>query len=413
MAEQLTVQKDEYGPLLKVVNALAGVLDRLGQVPLDTTTLIEIARKKCGLQDLGDPAFRRPLEVAIKNILSAELSALGRLNTHKAIIAALINRLQITDYIKRHPSITAQPIRRPLFILGFPRTGTTLLQNLLSLNPERRALQFWELISPAPVSEDPRIDRRRRLRRARISLFFAYRIAPEMKYVHEVRADTAEECWPLFFNTFSVMNYDLQAAMRDYGTWLLKQDMVGPYREYRQQLQLLSHHQPGVDYVLKCPEHLWFLDALLAVFPDACIVWTHRDPVASIASYCSLISLNQRMLYGRVSPRFIGAHITERFHIGMERAMEARTRYPPEQFYDVDFTELVADPGAMVRRIHAHFSLPQPADMDQRMSDWLNNGRADKRGRHRYSAEKYGLDAAAIHRQYASYIERFSIPVTS
>ena len=188
--------------------------------------------------------------------------------------------------------------------------------------------------------------------------------------------------------------------------------MDGPYREYREQLQLISGTRPGVDFVLKCPEHLWFLDSLLKTFPDACVVWTHRDPVASVASYCSLISLNQRMLYGRFEPLPIGKHITQRFEQGVRRAMAARDQYgKPGQFFDVSFHELVQDPIAMVHKIYAHFDMTVPDGMDAAMETWLSSGRSDKRGKHHYSAERYGLDVETVHAQYADYIERFDITV--
>ncbi|MEC8423996.1 MAG: sulfotransferase, partial [Myxococcota bacterium] len=211
---------------------------------------------------------------------------------------------------------------------------------------------------------------------------------------------------------FQVMNYDLTADFREFGDWMMGRDMVPAYRYYKRQLQILAHHTRTRHFLLKCPEHLWFVDALLAVFPDACVVWTHRDPVASVASYCSLSSLQRRMLFGRIDRPAIGAHIQDRFRVGVERAMGARDAVGnPSSFFDVDFTDLVQDPLSMVHRIQAHFGLPRTADADAAMQSWLDNGRKDKRGQHRYSAEQWNLDPAAIHAEYASYIERFAIPV--
>ncbi|MFT5684010.1 MAG: hypothetical protein ACI8RZ_004951 [Myxococcota bacterium] len=413
VAEKLTVQKQEYNLLLKSLNFLAGAAWRMG-IPgkMTAESILGAAKKRTGLSDWGGEEFRVALSVLLKHMSSAPLSSLGRTNAYLSMVQAAANRLNIARHIKDNPHITDIPVKRPLFILGFPRTGTTLLQNLLALDPSRRALRFWELVNPVPVSPDRDIDEKKRLRSAKRLLSFAYLIAPEMKYVHEIRADTTEECWPLFSNTFAVMNYDLQSSLSGVGDWLMQSDMTGPYREYRRQLQLISNARPGVDFVLKCPEHLWFLDALLEVFPDACIVWTHRDPVASVASYCSLLSLNQRMLYGRFEPLSIGQHITERFDLGLRRAMAAREgKGRPGQFFDVSFHELVADPTGMVHRIHDHFDIATPDGMDTAMDDWLNNGRNDKRGQHHYSAERYGLDVAQIHRQYGDYIERFNIQV--
>ena len=205
------------------------------------------------------------------------------------------------------------------------------------------------------------------------------------------------------------------ALLAEYGRWLLDYDMTGPYRFYRQTLQLLAHRRGEARFLLKCPEHLWFVDSLLEVFPDARIVWTHRDPVASVASYCSLISLGQRMLYGRFDPLKLGQHIQSRFREGVERAMQARQRAEAlgkgDQFFDVDFTTLVRDPPAVVRQIKEWADMPHDKASEARVQRWMNTERGDKKGAHKYSAEVYGLDGHAIHREYADYIDRFDIPL--
>ena len=205
------------------------------------------------------------------------------------------------------------------------------------------------------------------------------------------------------------MNYDLTADFREFGDWMMGRDMVPAYRYYKRQLQILAHHTDP-HFLLKCPEHLWFVDALLAVFPDACVV----DPSGSCRERGVLlfaVLLQRRMLFGRIDRPAIGAH-QDRFRVGVERAMGARDAVGnPSSFFDVDFTDLVQDPLSMVHRIQAHFGLPRTADADAAMQSWLDNGRRDKRGQHRYSAEQWNLDPAAIHAEYASYIERFAIPV--
>ena len=413
MVEQdLTVKRQEYGLFLHTLNLAARVLRSLGLAgSFDEDVILATAKRRSGMQEFDDYDFWPAFREILRHVEAAPLTHFGRINAQQGLIKGITNRLEINAYLKNHPEVLDYPLKRPIFILGFPRTGTTLIQNLMGLSPGRRTMQLWELISPVPVHADPRRDEARRIRGAQALLTMAYLIAPEMKYVHQIGATTAEECWPLFFNTFSVMNYDLQANLRAYGDWLMTTDMVPPYRDYRTQLQILAQRSPEDSLILKCPEHLWFLDSLLEVFPDACIVWTHRDPLASIASYCSLISLNHRMLFGRIDQHAIGANITDRFQIGVERAMAARERHQNEaQFFDVDFVDLVTNPTDMVRQIHAHFNLPYADTMDTDVQTWLNNDRADKKGRHRYSASVYGLDAEHIDKKYASYVERFQIP---
>jgi hypothetical protein len=410
----VTVASEEYNLGLKLLDQLAGGAERLGLGigELDPDKLLKGAQRKTHLRDYGDASF----EVAFRRLLRAandqtDLTTIGRAALKQSAARALRNRLYIEQYFLDHPSAAQQPIERPIFVLGFPRTGTTLLQNLLRQPHERRALQFWELTTPCPVHRDPETDRSKRIRATDRMLSAAYMIAPEMGAVHEIRSTTAEECWPLFFNSFSVLNYDLQSGLRYYGDWLLEEaDMVQPYRDYRRQLQILLHQRQAKHLVLKCPEHLWFLDSLLEVFPDACVVWTHRDPMDSVASYCSLISLSWRMLYGKFSAARIGTHIQGRFRQGVERAMAARDRINDEsRFFDVPFSSLVKDPKGTVRRIHEHFDLRHGTEMDGLVDSWLQQRRADKRGAHKYRAERYGLSAEPVYEEFQQYTDRFGI----
>jgi hypothetical protein len=249
------------------------------------------------------------------------------------------------------------------------------------------------------------------MRNADIMLKAAYLIAPEQKQVHFIDASTYEECWPLMANTFNVMNYDLQSGLKGYGDYLMKRDMSPSYQEYREMLQLNSWRNGGGDLVLKCPEHLWFIDALLEVFPDACIVWTHRDPVPTIASYCSLISMQWRTLYGSFDPHELGAHITQRFHEGTQRAIAQRAKADPKRFFDVNFHNLVNDQAGTVREICAYFDLDYGEGMDDKIQGWLGSGRDDHKGAHKYSIERYGIDTAKVYERYADYISAFGVKV--
>jgi len=410
----LTVRDLEYRPLLKVLDRTIGALHSVGMLPRDITPahVRGAAMKRTGLSDFGDPSFEEPFEKLLEVLPNHPLSSLGTLLSEQTMVKALSNRLRIQAYLKAHPELADQKVDRPVFVLGFPRTGTTLLQNLLGLDEGQRCLQFWEIQTPIPLDSDPERDRQKRYSIAKRTLQLAYLVAPEQRQIHEIRPDTPEECWPLFSNSFAVLNYDLLSMFADYGRWLLDYDMTGPYRFYRDTLKVLARDRPHDRFLLKCPEHLWFIDALLEVFPDARIIWTHRDPVASVASYCSLISLGQRMLYGRIDPQQLGAHIQDRFRTGVTRAMAARDRSgKPDQFYDVDFMDLVRDPAGVVRQVKDWADMPHDTASEDRVQSYLTTDRGDKKGAHKYRADVYGLKPQEIHRQYADYIERFQIPV--
>lgn len=413
MGRPVTVEVERYRLPEQILNAGAGALYACGSrfTNLDVDRILADARRETGLTDWGGEEFIPLLRRLVELLESAHITPLARAFSRPVLVKAVRNRLRIREYVRKHPEVKDIPIEKPIFVVGFPRTGTTVMQNVLATHPDRRALQFWELTDPVPTWDDPVEDARRRIRATDRILSIAYRLAPEMGEVHEIRATTAEECWSLFANTFAVLNYEFQSGLTAYGDALMAQDMTWAYAEYREMLQVLLHQRPARQLVLKCPEHLWFLDSLLRVFPDACVLWTHRDPFDTIASYCSLISLNRRVYYGRFRPASIGPHIVERFRVGIERAMAVRDTADPARFLDLRFEDLAPDPAAAVRQVHAHFGLDHPADIDARVAAWLAEDRLDERGKHRYDAERYGLDRDAIHAAYARYIDHFQIPL--
>lgn len=411
-----TVSQLEYNAFTRALDSAAGVLQRfdpsLGRI--EAGSILDTARRQTGLTDFGDEDFLEPLHRIIEEVPLDRFTSLARVVMRSIFVEAAKNRLRIQDYLKKHPEVLDLPVERPVFVLGFPRSGTTVLQNLLSRDSNRRSLRFWELTHPVPVHDDPAVDARRRIRTARRILRLAYLVAPEMGVVHEVRATTAEECWPLFENNFTVLNFDLQSGARGYGDWLEARDMRPAYRFYRQQLQILQHRQPGRQLVLKCPEHLWFLDTLLEVFPDAHVVWTHRDPYDSVASYCSLISLTWRMLYGRIQPEAIGEHIAYRFASGVDAAMRARDRMgADDRIHDVDFRHLVTDPAGVLQDLTDRFDLQWSEPIDEVVRSVLRDRRKDKRGAHKYDGAFYGLDPDALYARFADYIERFELPTAA
>lgn len=412
-----TVSNLHYNTILKMANAVARATEVLG-LPLgrlEQESILDAARRQTGLNDWGDDSFLVPMNKVVAAVEArGRFTPLAKVILRQSWIRAVCNRLWVKDWTDQHPEVTQTKVSRPIFVLGFPRTGTTLLQNLLAQQPGRRGLPFWEVSTPVPVHEDRDIDRETRQRTARMMLQAAYQAAPEMSAVHYVDVDTLEECWPLFANSFGVMNWELQSGLDKYGDWLMNDwDMRTSYADYKQHLQVLLHQNPAEQLVLKCPEHLWFVDALLDVFPDACIVWTHRDPYDTIASYCSLMSLQWRTLFGKIDRLEIGEFMQRRMLVGIERAMDARTRHDPARFFDVRFEELVANPTDVVRRMSTHFDLPVAPDLDDQIAGYLGRKRADERGSHKYDGRLYGLDRGAVHAQYADYIRAFGINVRS
>lgn len=404
-----TVRTFEHGRLGRALNRVCGSLNliRSGMIDPDIDRIIKRARSITKLQDYGDERFKEPMAKMLEGITPDRYAAIGRVFLIGMATRAITHRLRIEKWFEDNPAAIDIPVKRPIFVLGFPRTGTTLLQNLLSQASNRRHLQFWELTSPIPVHPDPVKDKAKRVKNVERDLFWAYKLVPEMPAIHDISPYSAEECWSLFANTAAVLNFDICHGLREYGDWLLDYDMEWPYREYRRLLQMLLHREGAEHLVLKCPEHLWFLDTLMKVFPDACIVWTHRDPVDAVASYSSFISIDRRTMMGKVDPHTIGPHIADRFLKGVNRGVAVRDGLEEDRIFDVEFYELVRDPIAMVHRIEEHFRLPCTDAAP--IQAFLDNKRRDKRGQHRYTPEMFGLDVSDTRASFQTYIERFGV----
>lgn len=406
MAAQKTAGRSAHRPVLRAGSSLFRVAERVGFVPLDLEGILALARARTGLSDFGDDGFRIAAARLLENLIEQPLTALGRGLTSLALQRAAQNRLELQAFLRKHPEIERIPIERPVFIVGLPRTGTTLVQNLLALHPDRRGLETWELMRPVPTLRSNEEDRRHRMQQAGRMLGLAHLLAPDMRPVHAMTSTTLEECWMLFANSFCVLNYDFQAGARRYGAWLTEQHaMRQAYREYKLYLQLLLWQRPARQLVLKCPEHLWFLDDLLAVFPDACLVWTHRDPTEVLASYSSLMSMPRRTLFGRVDPIEIGACLRDRFLEGLGRALSSRDRHGEARFFDLDFAELARNPGQSVRDLCQHFGLP--FEQGDAIDRWLGTDRPDRPGAHRYDPNAFGLEPNDVSARFQIYLGRF------
>jgi hypothetical protein len=237
----------------------------------------------------------------------------------------------------------------------------------------------------------------------------ALALAPHFPAIHPLSATGPEECVFLFQNTFMSVVFDAYSEVPDYIAWLLQQDLTPAYRYYRQQLQVLQWRWPGRHWVLKSPHHLFFLDVLLTVFPDACIVQTHRDPSTAVASLCSLMATSRRFYSDRVAEERLGGPCLATWGTALDRMLRVRETADPARFYDLHYDDLLADPMEAVSRIYAHFGYTATPGMEAGMRRWLAAHPQDRHGVHRYSLSQFGLDSATIERRCSAYIQRFHV----
>jgi hypothetical protein len=361
-----------------------------------------------GLDDFGDPSFLEGLECLVSSYEGeARLNALGRGAVRGRLTQFLANRLKVQDWLCRHPEILDEPIERPLFILGLPRTGTTLLHNLLALDPLARAPLHWEAEEPCPPPQlfpsvmDPRIQT------AHAKLVALDAIAPQMKVIHPMAAGAPTECMTLLIHEFKSLEFECQAWVPSYGEWFTHCDKASAYRYHRKLLQLLQWRSPTETWVLKAPTHLFGLDALLAEYPDAQVVFMHRDPLEVVASQASLITVASGLLSDEVDPHRIAEWWSAKTATGLEKSMKVRDRARPEAFLDVQYRDLVRDPVAAVRAVYGHFQRELTPIHERRMRAWMRDNPQGKHGRHRYSLEQFGIDAEQQKKRFSAYRERF------
>lgn len=398
---------------LRFVNRIGHALDRLGvaQADLAPDTLIAAARRKTGLHDLGpDDGWREGLDrLRASYEAEGDLSFVGRHALRVEWLRLLTQRLLIQDELTRHPDIADVPIERPVFILGFPRTGTTVLHNLLACDAHARTGRMWEMLrpSPAPAESTPLDDPR--IRRAMRDVERAHQTVPDLLRIHPLDPLGPDECFYLFGLSFQNRTCDGQAPCPSYMRWLMDHDMRPAYRTYRRVLQLLSYARRRPYWVLKAPTHLFHLDALLDVFPDARIVQTHRDPRAVAGSCCSLYSVTRQLFTDDPDPLAVGRAWLDTWAEAMDRALAVRAARPDAEVHDVRFADFVPDPRAAALDLQRRLGIDPAPGTAEAMARWLADHRRDRHGRHVFDLRTFGLDADRIAHRFADYIERFDL----
>ena len=392
----------------RLLNGLGAGLDlvgiRVGRI--DAQSLIAEACRKTGLNDLGNGQFLEDYNALIGAFeRNSALHLLGRLAIKQELLRALINRLRHVDLIQQHSEILDVPIQRPLFIVGLSRTGTTLLHKLFAQDEHMRVPPFWQLISPFPLGVDDE-EIQRRIGLAETTTRLSNYVAPLFSVIHRIDAHEPEEC--VFLLPHHLV-YHGRGDVREYVEWFLGRSALADYQYYKQQLQILQWGQPARHWVMKSPFHLFQLDALLEVFPDAGILQTQRDPSKVIPSWCSFEAAIGMMHRKRVDRQQIGKDWLALWQTAMERAMAVRASHHEARFFDIPYVELVADPVGMMRRIYQHFGYPITDAAEAAMQRWLTEQSREKHGIHRYNAEQFGLTEAGIRNEYSRYIERFGI----
>lgn len=360
------------------------------------------------LTDFGGAEYRPGLAVLLRSYAEDEsLTELGRRVKRSELRGALVARLVSEDGFARvQPDDTV--IERPIFVTGLPRTGTTALHRLLAADPMHQGLEQWlcEMPQPRPPRETWADNPVFQQIQKGFDAFYAAN--PGFGGVHYIAADTVEECWQLLRQSAMSVSYESLGHVPTYSAWLAGQDWTPAYARHRRNLALIGANEPDKRWVLKNPSHLFALDALLAVYPDALIVQTHREMRTTLASSCSLSALATTGYSNRFVGDTVGRDQLDLLGRGADLTVSARAQHDPARFYDVQYRDLVADPVGTVQAVYRNFGLPWSDDVQAAVAGEDEASRSGQRApSHRYSLSDFGLTEAEVDERFADYTARF------
>jgi hypothetical protein len=400
--------------LVRTANALARPFARvLPQLSLDPEKLLREAETNTQLSDFGDEQEWRSGLARFCASLDAEaaLTPLGRSIARGSILAALENRLRMTDWRRRHPEIDAEQIEKPVIVIGMGRTGTTILHDLIARDPQLRVPLTWEVDEPCPPPErasyasDPRIARAE-LRHGRSDA-----LIPNLKSMHPTGALLPQECVTMLSTEFTSLASQLIYRVPSYARWLHEEaDLAEAYRGHRRWLQLLQWRCPG-RWALKSPCHLWHLRALTLAYPDAKLVQTHRDPLKVVSSLTSLAVTLRKMASDAIDPFEIAREWADANALAYQQGVRARREgwIRPDQVLDLHFSDFMRDPFETLQRLYAFAEIPWTAEAEQRMREWWETHPADLHGKHTHRFADTGLDERRERDKVKDYVEFFGV----
>ena len=383
-----------------------GLLDK----PIDPDQLIEIARRRTGLTDFGDTSFTSPM-IRLLDSLAAEssLGLLGRSATRWDMVRFLSNLLHVQDGFSRSPQMMQEPIDKPIFITGLPRSGTTFLHRLMMTDPQNRAPLVWETIYPSPAAgpADKRIAKVAKQLKA-----FEW-IAPDFRGLHPMDATSPQECSEITAHVFRSLRFDTTYNIPSYRNWM-DADVVRhlpAYRFHRRFLQFLQHQDRTAHrWVLKCPEHLFALQSIRAVYPDARLVFVHRDPVKVLLSQSRLTQVLREPFTRKLDPKTLGANESRRWLDGTRRMVAAADEEPfAEPICHVHHMDLISDPVATVDSVYRHFGLTLSDPIARAIDHYVAARPRGGYGDHHYNFEDHGLDEMRERANFRSYMIRFGV----
>lgn len=393
--------------MIRYLSALDRLADNLGvgRSGFTVEALTAAALSRARRPEFRDRSFEGPLRLLLDCYgREANLNTFGRFAAKWDVARCLANLLRLDEEEERAPSILEEPIGKPIFITGSPRSGTTFLHTLLSQDPSIAMPRCWQTIFPYPEKGEKHDARPRRVQR---QLAFFQRLAPEMATLHPLTADSPQECTEITSQVFQSLRFETTHHIPSYQKWIDTTGHLAAYEFHKRFLQHLQHQQGGRRWILKCPDHVHALNAIETVYPDCGFVFVHRDPLRVIASAAKLTEVIRRPFARAVDKHEIGRQAVGRTLESAQTMVERTQNTPRERLFHIHYAELVRDPMAVVGSLYTHFGVEMTDDGRDRMKKFLAG--SHRHGINRYSFEEFDLDPRALSVQFGSYMNYFDV----
>ena len=396
---------NQFGPA-------TGSTDRL--ISLDAEELKNTACEICELDDFGDYPWEESYHKLLWSLNhEAQLNTLGRLMVRAELLRTLRIRLRLAAFWKAHPEVLNAPVHAPIIIAGAARTGTSILQEIMSQDEQFHLPYTWRCLNPLPLAEDSEQDLAQRISHAQCESDFWVDVQPELQAMHEFGATLPTECIILLSSEYSSDYWGMVAYLPTWNTWRIQNDYASRiYPWHKRLLQTMQFNEPESKvWLLKSPAHLAFIDTLRDLYPGVRFIHTHRDPLKCIPSTANVTSTIRWERSDNVDYKEVGDTISFGFQFALENVINQRSdgRLPETQIADILLPDLINRPVESIRHIYDHFGLAFPENMERNILDYLIKKPKGRFGKHTYDMSKFGMSEASLREQFLRYTDYYQI----
>tara|TARA_B100001113_G_scaffold153775_1_gene125786 strand:+ start:2205 stop:3344 length:1140 start_codon:yes stop_codon:yes gene_type:complete len=376
---------------------------------LNSAKIIDEAKKQTNLDYFGNPLFMEGFESLVQSINEeAHLNDIGMKAQEHRLIGVLSNLLKIEDAFAQNPEILNEEIHSPIVIVGLPRTGSTMTHRLLASDPRHTAMLWWEGRHPAMLKDEVRGKPEKRMEMGKAEVEAVMQASPEALTIHPWDYKGADEEILLLEHTFFSTVPESFMRLPSYSKWVESQDHIHAYAQLKKMLQYLQWQNPGREkkrWVLKSPHHLGFIDKLLKIFPDSKVIQTHRDPLKTIPSFCSMCANLFEPLTNSFDKNEIGHHWAHKLAKVLNHCMEV-SNANNDNFLNLEFSKMIKDPILEMNEVYNFIGEDFTDQAENAMKAWKEENQHEM-GAHQYSLEEFGIESSFIDEYFSKYIDQY------